>query len=105
MPRHTPGPWRQGRTGGCVVADSEHATHKDQEYYGGNLVCESIHSPNIPIICAAPELLTLLRQLATRLRNAGQLTPDLINAEALIAKLAPHDADGEPICQNCGKKL
>jgi len=57
--KHTPGPWRVGRNGGCVVSDtpSENAIPGSDavEYYGGHLIGESITKANAAFIAAAPE--------------------------------------------------
>lgn len=53
----TPRPWRRGRCGGSVVAESECGTHPlshdDREHYGGALVCESVYSANADLIIRA----------------------------------------------------
>lgn len=60
-PQHpeTPTPWREGKTGGTVVADSAvgltlmGATDPDAfEYYGGNLIAESVSPANARRIVA-----------------------------------------------------
>lgn len=61
MSKHTPGPWRAGKTGGAVVSDTaiEHGPGGCDcvEYYGGHLIGESIAKCNVALIAAAPELL------------------------------------------------
>ena len=60
MSAHTKGPWRAGRNG-SVVADEpvlEMNGSDAVEYYGGHLIAESIAAKNVPIIVAAPALLT-----------------------------------------------
>lgn len=64
--KHTPGPWRLGIEG-TVVADSADgltiggATGKENtDYYGGNLICESISMANAKLTAAAPEMLDAL---------------------------------------------
>lgn len=61
--------WKVGRTG-CVVTDnpegySERTGHTGTdniEYYGGTLVCESIHKPEqAKLIAAAPDLLNAIQ--------------------------------------------
>ena len=61
--KHTPGPWRagSGTSGkGSVVSDQlaiGALNGSDAvEYYGGNLIAESVAQENIPLIAAAPEL-------------------------------------------------
>ena len=65
MGEHTPGPWRRGIGEidyGAVVADasprapSEYDA-REVEAYGGYIIAESIAPCNIPLICAAPDLL------------------------------------------------
>ena len=60
---HTPGPWRQGNYPHTVVSESAlgidiiGATDEGAvEYYGGNLIAESVSTRNVPIIAAAPEM-------------------------------------------------
>lgn len=58
--KHTPGPWRHGKVGGCVVADApvpEVSGSDAIDYYGGHLIAESIAPQNVPAIAALPELL------------------------------------------------
>jgi len=66
----TPGPWRLGRVGGCVVSDNpvndgprERDTgHGDVEYYGGFLICESIlKKDDALVIASVPELIDLAK--------------------------------------------
>lgn len=70
MSTHTQGPWRAGSgTGGkgSVVSDqlAEGALGGSDavDYYGGNLIAESVAQENIPLIAAAPELLAVLQEL------------------------------------------
>lgn len=58
--------WSKGRYGGCIVTDTpdglpENSGHSGigaNEYYGGNLVCESVwRKKDIALISAAPDLL------------------------------------------------
>lgn len=67
--KHTPGPWRLG-TNGVVVSDSSEgititgATGKENtDYYGGNLICESVSLGNAKLIASAPELLEVVTEL------------------------------------------
>lgn len=62
---HTPGPWRLGTNYGAVVTDVEHSgvwcDAENRGAYGGNLVCESVHSKaNALLIAAAPDLFSAL---------------------------------------------
>ena len=77
---HTPGPWRTGKACGAVVADSAEgirirgAVDADSvEYYGGNLIGESISPNNIPLIAAAPELLEALKNVVMRFEWAAEV--------------------------------
>jgi hypothetical protein len=55
----TPGPWRLGY-GHAVVADSTEGLtirgSTEPEYYGGNMIAESVAPANCHLISAAPEL-------------------------------------------------
>lgn len=64
MPKHTPGPWRGNRGMGWIVSDSAEGITIDgaaddtaTQYYGGNLIAESVSPNNMPLIAAAPDLL------------------------------------------------
>ncbi|WP_293033978.1 hypothetical protein [Paraburkholderia sp.] len=64
-PEPTGGTWSVGKTGGCIVTTEEIAGapgsgHNDPEYYGGNLICESVWRPaDARVLAAARELLRL----------------------------------------------
>lgn len=59
--KFTPGPWRVGKDGGSIVADSPVGGHEQDEqtteYYGGQVICETVSDCNKPLIAAAPKLL------------------------------------------------
>lgn len=74
--KHTPGPWKVGKLDSVVVSDSDKnltingATGKENtDYYGGNLICESVSSCNAKLIAAAPELLEVLQGLVSDVGN------------------------------------
>jgi len=67
----TPGPWREGKTCGAVVADTSKnitvggAYGDDAEkYYGGCLIGESIAPGNVALIKLAPEMFDLLHRIS-----------------------------------------
>jgi len=107
MSSHTPGPWRFGKPSDSVVSDApDTRTESHVDYYGGNLIAESISPSNRPIIAAAPELLDMVRRYASEcgecngtgmvtlttwvggieVSNDDQLCPDCADIRALIAK-------------------
>lgn len=73
MTQHSKGPWRAAPEGvpyNAIICDEPMRTYKDsytaeqeREAYGGYLVCESVARQNVPIICAAPDLLEALEAL------------------------------------------
>lgn len=76
--KHTPGPWRAGSgTGGkgSVVSDQLAVGalngSNDVDYYGGNLIAESVARENIPLIASAPELLIVARDFDEVLTELG----------------------------------
>lgn len=80
--KHTPGPWRIGKSYGAVVADVPVNNGDDNDHveaYGGHLIAESIAVCNRPLIAAAPELLEALEKRA--------------QADAAYAQLALADVD------------
>jgi len=83
--KHTPGPWRagSGKGGrGSVVSDQlavgALGGSDAVDYYGGNLIAESVAPENIPLIAAAPTLLEALRQIESHLD--GRMTHQADNA-------------------------
>lgn len=92
--RHTPGPWRVGRTHGAVVTDVEHpgvwSDEENKQGYGGFLVCESVRSQaNANLIAAAPDLLAALKK--TRTQAYGAIVASGSDPE--YAAIAVSDAD------------
>lgn len=66
QPKFTPGPWRVGKKGLCVVADGETWNRDDDDsrvFYGGNLVCESVAPENVAVIAAAPAMYKAISML------------------------------------------
>jgi hypothetical protein len=63
----TKGPWEIGKYNSCVISKNDESLSirgsvgEDAiEYYGGNLICESVSKSNAKLIAAAPELLEAL---------------------------------------------
>lgn len=90
---HTQGPWRagSGTAGkGSVVSDTlatgALSGSVALDYYGGNLIAESVAQENIPLIAAAPDLLAALIDLFDAVDRC-ELTPEAMDAaRAAIAK-------------------
>lgn len=61
--KFTPGPWKIGN-GSFIITENEieNCDFFTREYYGGYLVCESIHENNIDLISTAPELYNVLQE-------------------------------------------
>lgn len=77
---HTPGPWRTGKNGRCVVADTPVPGINGSdavEHYGGHLICESVASQNLAIIAAAPRMLAALQKALPALAWASERNPVL----------------------------
>jgi hypothetical protein len=71
--KFTPGPWRRGKAGGCVVSDSnENLTVRGAyesgciEYYGGYLIGESMTPSNAALISAAPDMYRMLKVISEK---------------------------------------
>ena len=64
MSKHTPGPWRSGKWGASIIANTPvqgGINGSDAvESYGGHLIAESISECNMSLIIAAPDLLEAL---------------------------------------------
>ena len=67
MNKHTPGPWRSGKWGASIIANTPiqgGINGSDAvESYGGHLIAESISECNMALIIAAPDLLAALQNL------------------------------------------
>lgn len=65
--KHTPEPWRVGKTAGVVIVTGHETGHDNAdtiEYYGGHLIAESIgREADVRLIVAAPHLLDALERL------------------------------------------
>jgi hypothetical protein len=69
---HTPGPWRVGRPGAVVtpnIIENGPQGSDDVDYYGGNLICESVTSANARLIAQAPNLLWLVESFVALSSN------------------------------------
>lgn len=68
-PEPTSGTWSIGKTWGSIVTTAEIAGssgtgHNDVEYYGGNLICESVWRPaDACVLAAAHDMFLLLKEL------------------------------------------
>jgi hypothetical protein len=66
LPPPTPGPYRIGRHGSCIVTDHpvEGMNGSDAiNYYGGHMVAESVARQNAPLLAAAWDLLEACRAI------------------------------------------
>jgi len=69
--KFTPGPWRISKKSDAVIADSTESLcipgsfgDDAKEYYGGNLIGESIAPGNRNLIRLAPEMFSLLNTIS-----------------------------------------
>lgn len=91
-PEPTGGTWSSGKTWGCIVTTAEiagcpGAGHNDAEYYGGNLICESVWRPaDACVLAAAHDMLAALKAVreSTEWSCMEASTQDAV--EAAIAK-------------------
>ena len=83
----TPGPWRLGY-GHAVVADSTEGLtirgSTEPEYYGGNMIAESVAPANCHLISAAPELYEALSRC--KFDSLNMTFADLEFCKAAMAK-------------------
>lgn len=93
MNSFTSGPWKQGKYGNSVVSDSAHSItirgaigNDAREYYGGNLICESVSGNNIPLIAIAPEMFALLETISKKDPVWAQIITPLLNKATLNDK-------------------
>lgn len=80
--KHTPGPWRIGKSGG-VVSDAPIEGGvpgtADVDYYGGHLICETVTSANARLIAASPDLLQALEEAKIGLLWYQETYPEIVN--------------------------
>lgn len=81
MSEHTKGTWREGKAGGSIVTDVPiegwEMTAECREFYGGQVIAESIAPCNMPLLLSAPDLLVALKWAMSNIspptrRIAGQ---------------------------------
>ncbi len=48
-------PWKPGRCGDAIVSKKQARDEREQEHYGGEVVCESVDPRVLPFILNAPE--------------------------------------------------
>lgn len=95
--KHTPGPYRIGKHGNSIVSDSTvdgMSGANEPEYYGGNMVAESVTPANAALIVhrvnVHEELVGALERIEARIKAKGnwELALDYISAttQAAIAK-------------------
>lgn len=92
MEKHTTGPWKVGRLENTVVANeptgAEGTGHRDVEYYGGNLICESVwKKADACLIAAAPELLALVEEYRDEIAEIAHEVRMIEEADVWKAKL------------------
>lgn len=59
---HDPGPWIQGKTNDSIITTNVLNTRPEIiEWYGGEVIAETVKNNNKPVIMAAPDLLTCLK--------------------------------------------
>lgn len=58
---YSTGPWEIGKHGAIVSAEP-FVTQSDFDYYGGNVVCESVNKKNAAMIAACPQMYEALKK-------------------------------------------
>lgn len=98
----TDGPYRPGNQNSVVVSDASNgltlngATGKRSvDYYGGNLIAESVSPCNVSLLSASWDLLRLLRNLAEADRQmiGAGLSPSSTELEEAEGFLAAFDGE------------
>lgn len=95
MSNFTGGKWSVGRNGGCVVSTESNGLTvggaTDTEYYGGNLICESVSPCNASLLAASRDLYLAAKNASVFLDALGYSSSD--EYQELIASLGK--AEGE----------
>ena len=96
--QHTLGPWRPGKDYGSIVTDSSEGIGQlddgNLKFYGGNVIAETVAPCNMPLICAAPELLEALKRLLSGINNPNPDATDEVAVAEEMAKAAVAKAEG-----------
>jgi len=77
--RNTPAPWTQGKASDSIVSAScvgIDQPDNDTEFYGGYVICESVHPCNRSLIMAAPDLLAACKAVRFLLFINGEVVPE-----------------------------
>ncbi|MGG2046739.1 hypothetical protein [Burkholderia gladioli] len=96
-PEPTGGTWSVGKHSGCVVTTADIAGcpgsgHNDAEYYGGNLICESVYRPaDAHLIAAARDAIDALKlvRASTEWSCMEASTQDAVDAAIAKATYVP----------------
>lgn len=100
--RPTEGPYRPGNQNSVVVSDASNGLtlngatgERSVDYYGGNLIAESVSPCNVPLLSASWDLLRLLRNLvaADRRMIVAGLSPSYTELEEAEEFLAAFDGE------------
>ncbi len=91
--KHTPGPWRVGKSFGSVVSDAPVPGingSDDVEYYGGHLVAESVAPNNARLIAESPRMLSVLQKLCAMQEDGdvASWVEEWDEARAVIAEVS-----------------
>ena len=91
--------WKIGKTKRVVVTDSDdgltrstgHAGQGAKEYYGGNLICESVmREKDVYLIAAAPKMLHALQNLENDANQIPEHAWSLVQDAISCAIALPH---------------
>ena len=87
---YTKGPWMVGKTN-CVISENDNGLElngaKGQEaieYYGGNLICESVSEANAKLIAAAPEMLEALKSISDLIMESEGVTSFHVGGDIVL---------------------
>lgn len=71
---HTEGPWIQSPAceSAVVAPNGTPDPERDVDYYGGAIICESVSECDVPLICAAPDLLEACKKAERVLIDGDQ---------------------------------
>lgn len=76
---HTKGPWIRSKAGGTII--SEHTNGLGEqgkectEYYGGNVIAETVAECNMPLIMAAPDMLDAMKMASEIIKDSWNGDP------------------------------
>lgn len=88
--KHTPGPYLESPELGAIIAknNDRDLVPAEVQYYGGQVICETVEPRNRPLLIAAPELWDFVRQTIADMQALANAADD----PQTVVEMADHIA-------------